>query len=76
MANVNENWNFQVIMFNNVITCGVNYEKLDFDYMYIFFGPLQFSKRYDSSVLPSKTFNKWNYKCVLFTNVKANNLHE
>jgi hypothetical protein len=39
LATVNENWNFQVIMFNNVITCGVNYEKLDFDYMYIFFAP-------------------------------------
>jgi hypothetical protein len=37
LGDVNENWDAQVIMFNNVITCGVNYEKLDFDYMYIFF---------------------------------------
>jgi hypothetical protein len=36
LANVNDAWDASCVIINNVITCGVNYEKKDFDYMYIF----------------------------------------
>jgi hypothetical protein len=36
ISNVNDAWNVQCVIINNMITCGVNYEVKDFDYMYIF----------------------------------------
>lgn len=37
LKNVNESWgDAKFIITNNIITCGVNYEKLDFDYKYLF----------------------------------------
>lgn len=39
LMKVNEVWKqFDFVLTNNVITCGVNYENLDFDYKYIFIG--------------------------------------
>lgn len=37
LKNVNDNWETKdFIITNNIVTCGVNYEKLDVDYKYIF----------------------------------------
>lgn len=37
LKNVNKAWNHQhFVITNNIITCGVNYERLDFDYKYLF----------------------------------------
>ena len=37
LMNVNESWrDFDFVITNNVITCGVNYEEMDFDYKYLF----------------------------------------
>ena len=40
LKDVNESWgNKQFVITNNIITCGVNYENLDFDYKYLFIAP-------------------------------------
>ena len=40
LKNVNENWSkHNLIVVNNVITCGVNYEIQDFDFKYLFVAP-------------------------------------
>jgi len=40
LRDVNESWNDKdFVITNNIITCGVNYERLDFDYKYIFIAP-------------------------------------
>lgn len=37
LKNVNESWaNVDYVITNNIITCGVNYDQTDFDYVYIF----------------------------------------
>jgi len=37
LMNINDTWkNYDFVITNNVITCGVNYENLDFDYKYLF----------------------------------------
>jgi hypothetical protein len=37
LKDVNDSWSqVQFIVTNNIITCGVNYERMDFDYKYIF----------------------------------------
>jgi hypothetical protein len=39
LKNINETWkDYSFILTNNIITCGVNYENLDFDYKYLFIG--------------------------------------
>jgi hypothetical protein len=39
LQNINETWkDYSFILTNNIITCGVNYENLDFDYKYLFIG--------------------------------------
>jgi hypothetical protein len=41
LKNINDTWkDLDYVLTNNVITCGVNYENLDFDYKYIFIGPM------------------------------------
>lgn len=40
LKNVNESWgDKQFVITNNIVTCGVNYENLDFDYTYLFIAP-------------------------------------
>lgn len=40
LKDVNTNWSGKdFVIVNNIVTCGVNYEKLDFDYCYIFIAP-------------------------------------
>lgn len=40
LKDVNSSWgNKQFVITNNIITCGVNYEALDFDYKYLFIAP-------------------------------------
>jgi hypothetical protein len=40
LKNVNESWGeASFIITNNIITCGINYEKLDFDYKFLFVAP-------------------------------------
>jgi hypothetical protein len=37
LQNVNESWSGRdFVLTNNILTCGVNYEKLDFDYKFLF----------------------------------------
>jgi hypothetical protein len=39
LQDVNTNWNsLDFVITNNIITCGINYENLDFDYKFIFIG--------------------------------------
>jgi hypothetical protein len=40
LKNVNESWNGRdFVITNNILTCGVNYEGLDFDYKFLFIAP-------------------------------------
>jgi hypothetical protein len=40
LKDVNQSWgNKEFVITNNIITCGVNYENLDFDYKYLFIAP-------------------------------------
>lgn len=39
LRDVNEHWNADCVILNNVVTCGVNYDKKDFDYQYLFVAP-------------------------------------
>ena len=40
LKNVNCSWkDLDFIVINNIVTCGVNYENLDFDYKYLFIAP-------------------------------------
>ena len=41
LKNINDTWkDLNFIITNNIITCGVNYENLDFDYKYLFIGSM------------------------------------
>jgi len=40
LKDVNESWgDLDFVLTNNIITCGINYENLDFDYKYLFIAP-------------------------------------
>ena len=41
LKNVNDSWaGVDFVIVNNTVTCGVNYDRLDFDYVYLFVGGL------------------------------------
>lgn len=39
LRDVNVHWDADCVILNNVVTCGVNYDKKDFDYQYLFVAP-------------------------------------